>query len=310
MRIWNGVAAFPRDTGPVVATIGNYDGVHRGHQLVLARVVDEARRAHARSLLVTFTPHPLEIVAPDRRPRLLQTRRQKLRTLEETRIDDVLLVEFTPEIAAQDGERFFSEVLGPVPLRSVHVGASFRFGRDRSGNVETLADLGRRRGFAVHAHPALLVDGEPVSSTAIRRSLEAGEVERAERLLGRPYEVTGEVVPGEGRGRSLDCPTANVDHDNEIVPRHGVYVTETVALASRFPSVTNVGVRPTFGGRTASVETHLLGFDGDLYYERVAVRFLARLRDEMRFDGAPALADQIARDLAAAESFFQNRRLA
>jgi len=310
MKIWNGATSFPENAGRVVATIGNYDGVHRGHQVILARVVDQARRQHARALLVSFEPHPLEIVAPERRPRLLQTRRQKLKTLEPTGLTDVILVRFTLQIAALDGEQFFEHALGPIRFASLHVGENFRFGRGRQGNFNSLREIGNRRGFDVHGHDALRVDDEPVSSTAIRTALEHGDVERAHRMLGRAFEVTGEVVAGTGRGRRLDCPTANVEHDNEVVPRPGVYITETVALASRFPSVTNVGVRPTFDGRELTVETHLLGFEGDLYHERVSVRFLARLRDEMRFDGASSLADQIARDLAAAESFFQNRRLA
>lgn len=175
--------------------------------------------------------------------------------------------------------------------------------------MKLLSEIGEREGFAVHGVPPVVLDGEMISSSVIRTAIEQGDPELAQRMLGRPYEVTGEVVEGSGRGRGLQFPTANLLVENELLPRAGVYVTETVALASRHPSVTNVGVRPTFGGRVLTVETHLLEFDDDLYTERVEVRFLARVRDEMRFDSAMELADQIARDRAAALSYFQHARI-
>jgi riboflavin kinase/FMN adenylyltransferase len=310
VRIWNGIGALPAGREPVVASIGNYDGVHLGHQEILRRVVADARRRRVDALLVTFDPHPVAVLAPERSPRLLQTRRQKIDSLERTGLTDLLILDFDSVLAALDGEAFFERVLlERVRFAAIHVGESFRFGRGRTGDVELLRRIGERHGFEVHGVPTFRIGGEPVSSSAIRAALDAGEVERARRMLSRPYAVAGEVVPGDGRGRGLQCPTANLDLENSLVPRAGVYVTESVVLASRIPSVTNVGTRPTFGGQRLTVETHLLGFDENLYHERLELHFLARLRDERRFPDASALADQIARDRAAAEAFFQNRPL-
>jgi len=310
MRIFNGIERYGGGPGPVVASIGNYDGVHLGHQEILRRVVAEARRLGAPSMLISFDPHPAAVVAPERRPRHLQTRRQKLDSLEATGLTDLLILEFTPALASLSGEEFFSQLLSPrIRFASIHVGDNFRFGRARGGDVETLRRIGATSGFEVEGVPPVQVDGITVSSSTIRKAVEAGRVEQARRMLGRPFAIVGEVVPGDGRGSEIRFPTANIAVENEILPAVGVYVTETAALATRYPSVTNVGIRPTFGGRDVIVESHLLDFEDDLYTERIEVRFLARIRDEMRFSSAVELGDQIARDRAAAEAFFQNQQL-
>ena len=307
MRVWNGIESYPTNAAPVVATAGNYDGVHLGHQAILESALRDARRRDVRLLLVTFEPHPLSVVAPDRCPRLLQTRRQKLESLEASGLDEVLILRFDATMAALTGEQFIDEVLcGPVRLAAMHVGGNFHFGRGRAGNLELLQKIGSRRGFDVVGVEPVVVDGQIVSSSTIRAALTDGDVELAVRLLDRPFALTGEVVHGDGRGRELEFPTANLDVENDLIPKSGVYVTETVVLATRHTSVSNVGVRPTFDGKQLTVETHLLEFDGDLYGERAELRFLARLRDERRFSGPDELADQIARDRAAAESYFQN----
>ena len=308
MIVWNGLESVPAGSGPFVATIGNYDGVHLGHKRILHEVRSVAAAIGRPSLVVTFDPHPVAVVAPARRPKLLTTRRQKLDAIAAEGIDAVLLVAFDRDVAALDAAAFLSELLLPrIPLAAVRVGHGFRFGRGRAGDLQILERLGGALGFGVAGVPHVDVDGETVSSSAIRAAVEAGEVERAARLLGRPFAVEGSVVRGDGRGRALSFPTANVAVENEAIPRRGVYVTETLALASRHPSVTNVGTRPTFAGGALTVESHLLEFDDDLYGERVEVRFLARLRDERRFESADALADQIARDRAAASAWFQQR---
>jgi len=310
MNVWNGIEALPADLHAVVASIGKCDGVHRGHQEILRLAVAEARRQSTRSLLVSFDPHPTAVVAPERMPRLLQTRRQKLDALAGTGLSDLLILAFTRELAALDGEAFFFDVLlRRLPLASVYVGENFRFGRDRTGDGDLLERIGARAGFAVHRVPPVVVDHTPISSSAIREAVLAGDVDLAGRMLGRPYAVHGEIVRGASRGRGIGYPTANLAVENEIVPRPGVYVTETVVLAARHPSVTNVGVRPTFGAGGIGVETHLIEFEADLYGERAEVRFLARLRDEMRFSSAGELSDQIGRDLAAAVAYFDHRPL-
>lgn len=307
MIVWNGAERIPREKAGFVATIGNFDGVHLGHRAIVASTIEDARRRSLRSLLVTFDPHPLTVVHPERAPKLLMTRRQKLATLETTGLDAVLLLTFTPALAALSGEEFVArELLASLSLAALHVGENFRFGRARTGDLALLRKIGAERGFDVVGVAPVLLEGEVVSSSAIRACVEQGEVERARRLLGRPFELEGGVVRGAGRGRTLSFPTANLEVENEILPRAGVYVTETVARALRLPSVTNVGKRPTFEGSELGVETHLIDFEEDLYGERIEVRFLARIRDETRFASAHELADQIARDRAAAVAFFHN----
>lgn len=307
MKIWNGIDDYPADAAPAVATVGNYDGVHLGHQRILASVTDDARSRDALSLLITFDPHPLAVVAPSRRPRLLCTRRQKLERLEESGLDGVLAIRFDSELAALSGEEFFgSFLLRRIPLMAIHVGSGFRFGKNRGGDLALLDSLGGRLGFEVIEVPPVRVDEEIVSSTAIRAAVADGNVRRAAALLGRPYEIEGEVVTGDGRGRGLGFPTANIATDSELIPASGVYVSEAATVDGRFASVTNVGSRPTFGEGTPVVETHLIGYEGDLYHERISLRLFERLRDEQRFAGPGELADQIARDRAAAEAYFRN----
>ncbi len=311
MNIWNSFDAFPTGREPMIATVGNFDGVHLGHQAIIESVTGAARSRRLPSLLITFEPHPLAVVSPSRRPKLLQTRRQKLDTLSTTGLDGVLLIPFDRELAALDGREFFEGYLAErIRFAAVHVGRNFRFGRARTGDIELLGEIGAASSFAVVAVPPVTIDREIVSSSAIRAAVEDGNVVKARTMLGRPFTLTGEVVRGDGRGRKLQYPTANLSLDNEMIPKRGVYITETQALATRYPSITNVGVRPTFDGTVLTVETHLIDADEDLYGERIDVRFLARLRDEMRFAGPAELSDQIARDQAAAVSYFSGLTLA
>ncbi len=311
MKIWNHIERYPKNAGPVVATIGNYDGVHRGHRLILSDVVGSAMARKLTSLLITFDPHPLEVIAPERRPRLLQTRGQKLESLESADLDAVLILKFDRELAALTGERFFQSVLDSrVDLAEVRIGENFRFGHDRAGGVELLTAIGDRRGFTVVSVPAVKIDGVTVSSSRTRALIRDGKMEPAAEMLGRPYAIRGEVTHGDGRGRKLHYPTANLAARNELLPLTGVYVTEVVVGAARHASVTNVGSRPTFRSGGVGVETHLIDFEGDLYGEIMEVRFLARIRGEEKFADGVELSDQIARDLAAAEAFFENGRLA
>ena len=305
MIVWHGLERCPPGTQAALA-LGNFDGVHLGHQAVLQQVQASARAGQARAVLVTFEPHPAEVLAPERRPRLLQTRRQKLAALEEAGVDAVLVLPFDLALAALSAEEFMGRLCTALIPRSIHVGTGFRFGRERQGDVALLRAIGARHGFAVEEVPPLEVDGARVSSSRIREAVLAGRVEVARGLLGRPYALEGRVVRGEGRGAMLAFPTANLAVENELPPLRGVYVTETVALALRWHSVTNVGVRPTFDGSRLTVESHLIDYEGDLYGERVEACFLARLRDERRFPDPTALADQIARDRAAAVAWFQS----
>jgi riboflavin kinase/FMN adenylyltransferase len=306
MTVWYGIESVPASAPAFAATVGNFDGVHLGHRAILESLTVAAKASGVSTLLVTFDPHPLAVVAPERRPKLLQTRRQKLDALGETGLDAVLFLRFDRAMSQLTGEEFFTKALGErIRLAAVHVGRHFRFGRNREGDLDLLERIGLAKGFHVLGVPPVVQQGETVSSSAIRRSLEAGDVELARRMLGRPFALAGEVTEGAGRGRMLEFPTANLAVENEMIPSRGVYVTETQVLAGRHPSITNVGVRPTFGEGALAVETHILDFEEDIYGERMELGFLARLRDEKRFDSPSELADQIARDRAAAFSYFQ-----
>jgi riboflavin kinase/FMN adenylyltransferase len=305
MQVFKGIETY---TGkqPVVATIGNYDGVHLGHLAILQQVVEEASRRQTPSLLITFRPHPMSIVAPSRELRLLQTSDQQIANLELTGLDRVLLVEFTPQLAQLDGRQFFCQFLmDRINFASIHVGPDFRFGHKREGDQQLLERLGAEHDFEVHGVPAFLADDQTVSSSTIRKLVLGGDVARATRLLGRPFELTGAVIRGDDRGNSLKFPTANLAVENGIIPSTGVYVTQTSSSSGNHQSITNVGYRPTFDGRGLRVETHVLDFNGNLYDTRISVRFLERIRDEVRFSSAGELTAQITSDRTFALDYFK-----
>lgn len=284
-----------------VVTIGNFDGVHLGHQSILAALRQRADALHGTAVVVTFDPHPQKVLHPDAAPLLIATPAQKERWLAAAGVDHLLIVPFTAALAALEPADFVDQVLlADLDVRAVHVGRNFRFGRGRSGDVATLEDLGRRRGFHAEAVPGVRLQGARISSSRVREALGRGDVELAARLLGREEEIEGVVVAGDGRGRTLGVPTANLRADNELVPRAGVYATRLVLDGRALPAVTNIGTRPTFPGAGAATETHVLDFDGDLVGRSVALRFRARLRDERRFDTPADLVRQIRDDVAAA----------
>jgi riboflavin kinase/FMN adenylyltransferase len=288
-----------------VATIGNFDGVHRGHQAILARVLERARVTGGTSLVITFDPHPLKVLAPERAPRTIATRRQKLASFEAAGIDAVLALPFDQSLAAVSAEAFVADYLAKgLRLKEAYVGGNFNFGRGREGNADTLVALCARHGIVAGVVPEVLFLGSPVSSSRIRRAVLAGEVELARALLGRPYGIDGIVEHGAGRGAGLGIPTANLVPDNELIPQDGVYVTRAVIEGATWPAVTNIGTRPTFEGSPFAVETHLLDVGPDLYGRRVEIAFLARLRQELRFDTVQALVEQIHRDIDKARAFF------
>jgi len=297
-------ALRPRLESPV-ATIGNFDGVHRGHQAILARVLDRARVLGGTSVAITFDPHPLKILAPGRAPELITTRRQKLALIEAAGVDAVLVLRFDAALAATTAESFVEGCLrGALGAREVYVGANFNFGRGREGTADTLVSLCAARGIAAGRVEEVRFLGSPVSSSRIRRAVRAGEVELAGELLGRPFAVEGTVRHGAGRGAGLGFPTANLECRNELVPQDGVYVTRTLQGTARLPSVTNIGSRPTFADQEFALETHLLDTQIDLYGRDIEVSFLARLRQELRFASADALVEQVRRDVERARAWF------
>jgi len=295
---------LPSDAGATVVTVGTFDGVHCGHRDVVSRLVARARAAHRVSLLVTFEPHPLEIINPSAAPGLLTTRDEKLSLLAKTALDWVAIVPFTPELAQLPAAEFVDSILlGRFGMAELLIGHDHGFGRGREGDITLLRALGKSRGFKVDAvSPVLTSDGEPVSSTLVRRALAAGELERARALLGRAYSVSGPVVAGDARGRLLGFPTLNVDiaDSRKLLPPDGVYAVRVEGSRGRFDGMMNLGGRPTFGDERRRIEVHLFDVDGDFYGDRVDVAFVARLRDTMRFSGPDALVAQLRLDADAA----------
>ncbi len=280
-----------------VLTLGNFDGVHRGHQAILDRTVALARSVGARAGLLTFHPHPAAILAPDRAPPLIMPLRGKLEILGRTQADFVWIATFSRTFAEFSPEAFVHDYLMPrVGLVAMVVGYNVSFGKNRTGNADLLVRLGARDGFDVEVVGPVTCDDVRVSSTAIRQVLQAGEVVRAARLLGRPHALWGRVGRGAGRGRTLGFPTANVDLRGGLVPSDGVYAVRAITLGRRYAGVANLGRRPTFGGSEKTVEVHLFNFQGDLYGQRLRVDFIERLRGEQQFASPEDLMRQIGRD--------------
>ena len=289
--------------GPAV-TVGNFDGVHVGHQALIAAAAGEARAAGGVSVVLTFDPHPARVVRPGPAPAALTTLAQKEELLAGLGVDRLAVLGFDASVAGLAPEAFAREVLsGSLGARHVVIGESFRFGRGREGDARGLAEIGTRLGFEVHAIPPVRVNGEPVSSSRVRDALARGDVRGARSLLGRPYFVDAAVVRGDGRGRTLGVPTANLDPENEVMPARGVYAARCRVPGGRWAgAVVNLGHRPTFGGGPVTVEAHLLDFEGDLYGARVRLEFHERVRGEERFDGAEALVARIRRDVVEARA--------
>jgi riboflavin kinase/FMN adenylyltransferase len=296
---------------PSVVTIGFFDGVHRGHQTLIRRAVTEAEDRGVRSVAVTFDRHPAEVVRPGSQPRYLQSRDRKVAALVDQGVDLVLVLAFDLERSRQPAEEFIETVLGgPLQARKVIVGTNFRFGHKATGDVVMLADHGTSLGYETEAVSLLHLGDTPISSSEIRQHLEAGDVAWAAEALGRPFVVEGAVVRGDGRGRSIGVPTANVQIDERMqVPSGGVYAAWATVVGERepHPAVVNIGTRPTFGGETVTVEAHLLDGERDLYGIRLVVAFVERLRDERRFDGVDELVTQIHRDIAVAGDVLADR---
>jgi riboflavin kinase/FMN adenylyltransferase len=300
----------PQTRGSVLA-IGNFDGIHLGHQTILRAVVVRARETHAVATALTFDPPPLKVLRPDSAPPRLSTNAQRMDWFNVAGLEAAVVLPFTMALAQLSPQEFVEHILvRDLHIRSVLVGENFRFGHKQAGDIPLLRELGGKHGFEVIVIPPVVAHSEVVSSTVLRREIAAGDVTRAARLLGRPFVLTGEVVSGTGTGRRFTFPTLNLAPEQELLPARGVYITRTEidGDTKRYRSVTNVGVRPTFNGTTLAVETHLLDFQGETTPKRIEVRFWKRLREEKKFSGPEELRAQIARDIAAANRFFSRLR--
>ena len=306
--IYRSLAEIPADFGPCAMTIGNFDGVHRGHREILRKVVALAREESWKAAALTFDPHPTKLVAPAEAPHLLTTPDQRARLMEQHGIGEVLILPFTHEIASLAPEEFVRELLvDKLGARAVVVGDNFRFGHRATGDVETLEELGEKYSFETEIVEAVVWRHRIISSTAIRRFIAGGEVSLACRMLGRPYAIDGPVVHGAGRGAKQTVPTLNLDATAEVLPRTGVYVTRTrdCASAREWPSITNVGYRPTFDGQRLTIETYLLSSIHGAPPELISVEFLRWVREERKFESAEALKVQILRDVERAQVYFR-----
>ena len=298
MDVLHGIGSFPLEGGSAT-TVGFFDGVHRGHQSVVGRVVQVARESGLRSVVVTFDRHPREILTPGRVPLLLTSLRRKAGLIESVGVQTLLVLEFTEEFSRWPPEAFAERVLTEgLHTRHAAVGENFTFGHRAAGNLQVLTELGAVHGFHVEGMGLLEIDGRPISSTSIRDALAAGDLSWPERALGRRYVVEGTVVRGAGRGKGLGFPTANLLTPAGIqLPGRGVYAGRALLEEGSWPAAVNVGINPTFGREPIHVEAHLLDFDGDLLGRVLAVEFWQRLRDEQRFASAEDLAQQIAEDV-------------
>jgi riboflavin kinase / FMN adenylyltransferase len=307
MQVFYKLEDVPTDLGPSVVSVGNFDGVHRAHARVLEEMVRRAKSGSAKAVAVTFDPHPARILRPNSGLKLLSPIPEKLRLLEATGIDAVLVLPFGRELSLLTPRQFAEQILKKnLQAVEVHEGYNFRFGHKAAGDVELLMQFGQEMGFEVKVYIEQRLRGEPVSSSQIRKLLAEGRASRARHLLGRPFSILGSPGQGRGYGSKYTVPTINLARYDEMVPKDGVYITCTRVGTERFDSVTNVGNRPTFGADSFAIETHLLNFHPiELTAEsEVEISFLDRVRDEVRFPSVEALRQQIARDVKKAERYF------
>jgi riboflavin kinase/FMN adenylyltransferase len=308
MQVFHKLEDVPEAFGPSLVSVGNFDGVHRAHAHVLGEIVRGARGSAAKAVAVTFEPHPARILRPDAELKLLTPLSEKLRLLEDTGIDAVVILPFGRDLSLMTPRQFAERILKKkLHAREVHEGYNFRFGHKAAGDVNLLSQLGQEMGFEVKVYPEQKLRGEPVSSSHIRKLIREGQVSRARHLLARPFGILGRPGRGRGLGSKYTVPTINLARYEELVPKDGVYITWTRVGAERFDSATNVGNRPTFGTESFAIETHLLNFHLiELTPEsEVEICFLERIRDEIKFPSVETLREQITRDVKKARRYFQ-----
>src|ERR1700761_7312829 len=302
------IAQFGAERSGASLTIGNFDGVHLGHQKILSAVVEKARAENLKSAVITFDPHPSRVLKPDAAPSMLETIEQRCRRFAEMQIDAVLILKFDKALAEVTAGDFIQRyIVDTLRARELFVGANFRFGCKKAGDVALLQARGADENFCVNVVEPRMLDGAVVSSSAIRRGLREGRVADAAKMLGRPFALAGEIVSGTGTGRKLVVPTLNLKTAQETLPKGGVYVTESTLGGTNpttYGSVTNIGVRPTFDGQKLAIESYLFGFEDFVTSGPLEVKFLERLRDEQKFAGVDALKTQVLADIERAKALY------
>ena len=300
MDVIRGIENIPTNLRCAVVTIGNFDGIHLGHQLIIRRLVEEARRENCPAIVISFDPHPKMVLHPERRPfYLITSLEEKIRLLAGLDVDTFILIPFSLEYARTTAEEFVRGVLAErLHIRKIIIGHDYTFGRGKEGNEAFLSSFGRLLGFEVEVMNAVRVGETTVSSTRIREALLAGEVRLAASLLGRPYNLSGRVVSGNRRGVRLGFPTANISPDKELVPARGVYAVQVLLEGIRHKGALSIGINPTFSDERRSIEVYILDFNEDIYGKTLDMLFIERLRDEIRFASPEKLIAQIDRDIA------------
>ncbi len=307
MTVISDLKQFAKISNKPVLTIGNFDGVHKGHLALFNKVKQRASSIGGQSVVMTFEPHPTKVMMPGNGPPLITPTQQKLRLIEDAGIDVILCIPFTEEFAKISPRNFVKDILvDKIGIKEIVVGYDYSFGHERQGNIELLQEMGNDLGFMVHVVEPVFLDHTLVSSTSIRNLIQEGNLSESKRLLGRDYQVCGTVVKGKDRGaRLLGIPTANLKLIDELTPKPGVYAVKVLMDDQAHNGLTNIGYNPTFGNNFFSVETHLLDFSGDLLGKTIRVNFIERLRDEKTFKSIKDLADQINKDILRARELFK-----
>ena len=284
-----------------VITLGNFDGIHLGHQELVRMVIRRAAEIEGQSMVVTFRPHPLKVLAPEKCPPLISIYEEKIQIFEKLGIDVLVKIPFSLRFAEMTPREFVKDILCDLlGAKDIFVGYNYKFGRGREGTTQTLKQMGKEYGFIVHEVEQISLDGEVISSTKIRQFLKAGDVEHAAKLLGRPYAIAGIVIRGDSRGKTLGFPTANIASKHAIIPSDGVYAVKLLAREKCLSGVVNIGIRPTFDTRSLAIEVHVFDFNEDLYGEEITLYFIRKIREERKFDTAEALIGQIKKDISTA----------
>jgi riboflavin kinase/FMN adenylyltransferase len=304
MKIIRGLEALPSFSQKTAVAIGNFDGLHLGHRQIIETLVTEAHKKNLISAVLTFSPHPKKVVGKESIA-MIQSLDQRLETLNQFHVQVALILHFDRQLANHTAEEFVQKlVLKPLNAEEIIVGENFCFGKNRQGCGETLIALSRTNQFRVQIVPPVVKEGTTVSSSLIRKLLHDGQIEKANALLGRAYEIDGVVVQGVSRGKHLGFPTANIQSKNEIIPE-GVFISNTVIDGMAYDSLTNVGECPTFDQKGKNVESYILNFDKDIYGQKITIRFLTKIREEMKFPSPQELAHQIRKDIDQAKDYFR-----
>jgi len=304
MQVFESLDFEEKFANPIL-TIGNYDGLHLGHRKIIERVEIKARENKGTSMLMTFHPHPLTILKPDRFIGLITPLPVKRRLIEEAGIDVMFIIPFTDEFHLISPESFVENILvQKLGIKGLIVGYDFKFGKGGKGNVKYLAAKSTQYGFFFDIQEAITLDNEKVGSNRIRRMIQEGDVKKAGLHLGRPYMIEGTVMAGDGRGRTIGFPTINLQTEFPLIPGRGVYVSSVEIGGKRLPAVTNIGFNPTFDGQSLTIETYIMDFSQDLYNQKVALYFLDRIRDEVKFSSVDELKDRIRKDVEIARAYF------